>query len=422
MLKNYIKIAFKVLLRRKFFTFISLFAISLTLVVLMVATAALDHRFGPMPPETKQDRTLGVFQALMAGKQNIQIGNVGYRFLSQYVKTIPDVEMVAIYSSDRSVSTYKDGYEIKSQLKRTDGEFWKVLEFRFIEGRPITDDDERNGNFVAVINHATKEKFFGSEPATGKFIEADRQRFRVVGVVPNIPVFRQIPYADIWVPISTSRDPEYRERLISNFNGLILAHSSSDFDRIKRDFRALLPRVALPSSEFNTFQSEAETVFDSFAREALAGEYSSDEDYSKTGLGSQSVEMIAVLVLAAFLFMLLPTINLVNINISRIIERASEIGVRKSFGASSGTLVGQFLVENLLLTFIGGIIGFIISVIVLQMITNSGMIQYAEFHLNLRMFLYAFALIIVFGIFSGVYPAWKMAHMHPVNALKGVVR
>ena len=271
-----------------------------------------------------------------------------------------------------------------------------------------------------MINQATKEKFFGSEPALGKFIEADRQHFRIVGVVRN--VFRQIPFADIWVPISTSRDPEYRESLISNFKGLILAHSSSDFDRIKKDFHALVSRVELPSSEFNTFQSEAETLFDSFAREQLGGVYSTDKDYSKTGLGSESVKFSAVLVLAAFLFMLLPTINLVNINISRIIERASEIGVRKSFGASSGTLVGQFLVENLLLTFIGGIIGFILSVIVLQIITNSGMIQYAEFHLNLRMFFYAFVLIIVFGVFSGVYPAWKMAHMHPVNALKGVVR
>ena len=54
--------------------------------------------------------------------------------------------------------------------------------------------------------------------------------------------------------------------------------------------------------------------------------------------------------LALMLFMLLPTINLVNLNLSRILDRASEIGVRKAFGASSRTLVGQFLIENLVLT------------------------------------------------------------------------
>ena len=51
---------------------------------------------------------------------------------------------------------------------------------------------------------------------------------------------------------------------------------------------------------------------------------------------------------------LIPTVNLVNINISRIMERASEIGVRKAFGAPARTLVGQFLVENVLLTLVGG--------------------------------------------------------------------
>ena len=62
------------------------------------------------------------------------------------------------------------------------------------------------------------------------------------------------------------------------------------------------------------------------------------------------------------LFMLLPTLNLVNINLSRILERSSEIGVRKAFGASSRTLVGQFVVENLVLTLIGAAVGLVLSV------------------------------------------------------------
>ena len=63
--------------------------------------------------------------------------------------------------------------------------------------------------------------------------------------------------------------------------------------------------------------------------------------------------------------MLLPTVNLVNINLSRILDRASEIGVRKAFGASSRTLVGQFVVENLVLTLIGGAIGLLLAAAVL---------------------------------------------------------
>jgi putative ABC transport system permease protein len=122
------------------------------------------------------------------------------------------------------------------------------------------------------------------------------------------------------------------------------------------------------------------------------------------------------------MFIILPTINLVNINISRIMERASEIGVRKAFGASSMTLVGQFIIENVLLTIVGGLIGFVFSYVVLQYFNSTGWITYAQLELNYRVFLYGFVMMIFFGIISGVYPAWRMSRLHPVQALKGGVK
>src|SRR5258708_22858303 len=166
MLKNYIKIAFQVLLRRKFFTFISLFAISFTLIVLMVASSLLDHVFGTLPPETKLDRTLGVFEMVVKSPDNNSTwsGTVGYGFLDKNVRTLPDVEMVSIYSEPSLVNSFRSGEKIQSYLKRTDGEFWRILQFDFLEGGPFTAEDEKNINFVAVINDATRKKFFGNEP------------------------------------------------------------------------------------------------------------------------------------------------------------------------------------------------------------------------------------------------------------------
>ncbi len=411
MIRNYVKIAFKVFARRKFFTFISLFAISLTLVVLMVAWATLDHTFSPLPPEIRQDRTLVVKRAKMFGPQSTQIGPPGYKLLDTHMRTLPGVEMTSIYSGQAIVSSYNAGVDLKPYLKRTDGEYWKILDFTFLEGGPFTSDDEKNASFVAVINRATKEKLFGDRPAVGKVIEADRQRFRIVGVVANIPIYREVPFSDIWVPLSTSPDPDFRTSLFSGCNGLILAQSASDFDRIKEEFALRMKKVELPSSRYTTIECVPGTVFDEVARELLGN----------SG-GHEPEELVGVIVLAAILFMLLPTINLVNINISRILERASEIGVRKSFGASSVLLVGQFLVENIILTAIGGVIGFFLSTLILTILSGSGLIQYADFHLNIRIFLYGLATILFFGVLSGVYPAWKMARMHPVDALKGVPR
>src|SRR6185295_18659181 len=87
----------------------------------------------------------------------------------------------------------------------------------------------------------------------------------------------------------------------------------------------------------------------------------------------------ALILGGGLLFMLLPAINLVNINLSRILERSSEIGVRKAFGATSGTLVGQFVVENVFLTLLGGLLGWILCAAALAVLNGSGLIPYADF-------------------------------------------
>ncbi len=416
MLKNYLKIAFKVFLRRKFFTFISLFAISFTLVVLMVGAAFIDHIFGQQPPENKQDRTIGVFQMKMKCPKGdcTWTSPGGYKFFDRYTRNLPNVDVMSLSTEANIVYSYLNGEKIGSYLKRTDGEFWQIMDFTFLEGGPYTSDDEKNANFVAVINQATRQKFFGEGSAVGKTIEIDGQRFRVVGVVKNVPYLRQTPFADIWAPISTQKTAGYRDELMGNFIALFLARSSSDFPAIKQEFQDRLKRVEFPDpKEWNQIYGHAETYFEFMSR-SLSN--------SRTGEVSRTGRAMAVILLAMVLFMLLPTINLININVSRIMERAGEIGVRKAFGASSWTLVGQFVVENILLTLIGGVIGFLLSRFVLGAVTNSGFFPYADFQINYRVFLYGLAIAVFFGLMSGVYPAWKMSRLHPVQALKGVTQ
>ncbi len=414
MLKNYLKIAFKVFLRRKFFTFISLFAISFTLIILMVATAILDHVFGAMPPENKMDRTLGVYMMSFVGPQGGIMGaTVGYAFLNRHVRTLPQAEKVSVFTPPNQVYSYKGGERIASYIKRTDGQFWEIMEFKFLEGGPFTAEDDKQANFVAVINEATRRKFFGDEPAVGKSLDVDGQRFRVVGVVANVPMLRMTSFSDIWVPISSSKTNSYlNQKMDGEFQAVILARRAEDFPAIKSEFQYQLTQIEFPNpNEFNRAIGAAETPFEFFSRMLSLRQ---DQQQPKT--------LLAIIILLMILFMLLPTVNLININVSRILERASEIGVRKAFGASSWTLVGQFVVENVILTLVGGAIGFAGSLLALKMISDSGLIAYADFHVSYRIFLYGLSLTIFLGLFSGVYPAWRMSRLHPVVALKGGAR
>ncbi|MEW6733536.1 MAG: FtsX-like permease family protein [Acidobacteriota bacterium] len=412
MLKNYLKIAYKVLLRRKFFTFISLFAISFTLIVLMVATAIFDHTYGPQPPEKKLDRTLGTFFVEISGPEMITNSGPGYRFLDGYTRNLPNVEKTSFSTMYTSVHSYHNGEKIKCYLKRTDGEFWQIMEFNFLEGAPFTQQDEQNRNFVAVINETTRKKFFKDAPALGKTIDVDGQRFRVVGVVKDVPILRRIPFSDIWVPNSTAKSDSYRQELVGDYIGLFLARSAADFPLIKQEFQARLSQVEFSDTKmFNSIKAQIGTFF----------EFSSTV-FSSDGISNQPNRMIISIIVFTLLFMLLPTVNLININLSRIMERSSEIGVRKAFGASSRVLIGQFIIENLLLTLLGGVIGFIGSVLILKAISKSNLILYAQFQLNYRIFFYGLAVAIFFGLLSGVYPAWRMSKLHPVEALKGGLR
>jgi putative ABC transport system permease protein len=120
------------------------------------------------------------------------------------------------------------------------------------------------------------------------------------------------------------------------------------------------------------------------------------------------------------LFMALPALNLINLNVGRIMERSSEIGVRKAFGATSRQLVAQLVLENVLLCLIGGAIGLVLAAGVLWWLENSGLIPYLQVHLNLAVFGYGLLITLVFGVLSGVIPAWKMSRLDPVHALKGI--
>jgi putative ABC transport system permease protein len=414
MLRNYLKVALKVLLRRRFYTFISLFGIAFTLVVLTVAAAFLDHVFGPQPPETRAERTRGVYMIRLTGAGPRITNFPGYAFLDRYVRTLPGVERVSLFTVQEKVVTYREGARLEVYRKYTDGAFWQVMDFRFLEGGPFTAKDDEEQSRVAVINATTRRRFFGEEPAVGKSVEIDGESFRVVGVVEDVSYLRFNPFADVWLPIGTIRNESYRTALEGNFMASILAPRAADLPRIAEEYRSALAHIESPDPKrFTQVVGGIDTTFGLLSRMLFN---------HRTFEESRPGQLLGWLLGLAFVFMLLPTVNLVNVSVSRILERASEIGVRKAFGASSWTLVGQFLIENVVLTLLGGLLGFVLAALVLGGINDSGLFPYARFALNGRVFLYGLLLTLFFGVLSGVYPAWKMSRLHPVEALKGVLR
>ena len=410
MLKNYFKIAIAVLKRRKFFTFISLFGISFTLTILMVATAFTDKILSPDYPDYNRARSLyvGTMELKNTKEGWINRSDVSYYFFDHYVSSLKSIHKMAISSYSTASNAYVNNKKIVIGYKYTNADYWNVLEYQFLEGKPFGQREIDNAEKVAVISEETKKAYFGDEQrVVGKYISADNINYRVIGVVENVSKTMYNLSGDMYLPLSLDKNT-YTNKvgLMGAYNAVLLAKSKADVPKMAKEFSTMMQKVPVPE-DFDKVYANADPFFTSMTRR-IAG------DGASNGLAM----VISIASIFVLLFLLLPTINLVNINITRILERSSEIGVRKAFGASSRTLVYQFIVENMILTFIGALIGVVLSLLTIHLINGANIISNMRLSLNFTVLFYGLITCLFFGLISGVYPAFRMSKLNIVKALK----
>lgn len=412
MLSNYIKIAWKVLLRHPFYTFITLFGISMTLTVLMVVTSFVDHLFGAHYPENKRSRSLYIGTIIQTDSANTTMssGPASFEFLTKYAESLKTPERVAIMSNFSFSNAYANGKRIKLNTKYTDVDFWKVTDFEFLEGKPYDETNIRNADHVAVITDALRDQYFGgdAESVVGKTIEIENIPFRVIGVVKGSPPTRVYTYSDVYFPYTAPKSNYQNKGMRGRFVAIVLAKSPDDMPAIQAEFDnhiARIPRSEYGDRQFTVLIVRADTYFDHFL-------------HTFTRSAKDRAVLYAVVGLVLLMIMGLPAVNLVNVNVSRIIERASEIGVRKAFGAPSKALLWQFIIENIFITFIGSAFALLLTMVLIHFINASGWIAYADLTINLSVFLVSMLVCLAFGLLSGVLPAFRMSRMKIAEALK----
>lgn len=411
MLKNYYKIAIAVLKRRKFFTFISLFGISFTLTILMVTTAFVDRMLSPSYPDYKRNRSLYITSVVMKNtKEGWYNGSsASFHLLDRYVSKLKTPEKMGIFTFSSPANAYVNNKKIVIEYKYTDANYWDIAEYEFLEGKPYTKQQIDNAEHVGVISESTRKNYFGNVPsAVGRVIEADNVNYRVIGVVKDLPRSMRNFYGDLYLPYTAAKGNYKDAGFMGPFGAVLLAKSEDDVPEMRAEYEQMIARIPLNNKEYDRLYVHADTMLEGLSRKIFG-----NDDHA--GIAT----MISMVSLFVLLFLLLPTINLVNINMTRIMERSSEIGVRKAFGASSGTLVYQFIVENVILTLLGGIIGVFLSLLCIFLFNQSDILPNLNLTLNLTVLSFGLLICLFFGLLSGVYPAWRMSRLNVVNALKG---
>ncbi|MCT4646619.1 MAG: ABC transporter permease [Carboxylicivirga sp.] len=413
MLWNNLKLTWKVLQRRKLYSFISLFGITFTLTILMVFTSAYDFVVNPNYPDLKQDRILYINSIwLHSDKENTNsyMGPPGYALLDKYVKRMEIPERISIYSfMNTQVQQYINNKKVKLGIKYVDAEFWKILDFEFYSGKAFSQQQLDQTAQVAVISQTTANKFFEDEQnPIGRYIEVDKTTYCVVGVVKNVPISRMNSNADIWVPLSCTKKDLNDPKLHGDFACMMLAKNETDFDRINHELQSQICKIVFPKPDHqNKIHVHAEGFLEGFVRASPFG------GSRKPGM----LQFYGLLTGITLLFLSFPAISLVNLNMNRIMERISEIGVRKSFGANKVRLIRQFLMENILITLMGGVLAMLVTTMIIKGIQYSQLIPGFELFINYRILFWGLLYCLAFGVISGAVPAIKMARMSIVNAL-----
>ena len=267
---------------------------------------------------------------------------------TRYARDLPGVERLSIFSGGGTVHSYLGGQKIESTLKRTDGEFWRDPRLHVRRRRALRDRGRRRSAVRRGDQRRHAPALLRRAPG-GRPDDRSRR--------PALPRRRRrgrrlARAASCRSPISgcrytTAKTDAYKRELMGDFLAIALAPRPRTLPRIHEEFNSRLLHV-----EFDI--RRAPRPWSRRSRPTSRWSPASRRHGDNKDPSSQVWRLVLLLAVLAVLFVLLPTVNLININVSRIMERASEIGVRKAFGASARTLVGQFIVENIMLTLVGG--------------------------------------------------------------------
>lgn len=265
-------------------------------------------------------------------------------------------------------------------------------------GRFITDSDFNSNSHVAVIGPDSVEELFGSANynCLGEIIRINGLNFTIVGITTAKGTSGMGSNdSAIYIPLSTGLKKLFG---VNYLNSLSIQATSSDV--------IIQAQNQVGYFLLNRHKISEPTNADFYIR--------SSEEMLETA-SSITGTFTALLSGVAAISLIVGGIGIMNIMLVTVTERTREIGLRKALGAKRKTIIAQFLIESIILTFGGGFIGIILGIILSYgySIFNSSI-----FTISLNSIILAFLVSVAIGILFGWYPAHKAASLQPIEALR----
>lgn len=413
MLKNYIKITFRNLIRNRVSTTINLLGLSLGISVCLLLFLLIDYELNFDEFHTKKDHIFRVTREEAGGSLTKRTSSTPFPLHAAIVNDYPELKAVAhIFPPQEYQLKVGEDMWLEPNVMFADSSFFRVFDFPALQGNPVQSFKNTN---VAVITESMARNRFGNESPIGQTVNiGEAVDVEIVGIIQDPPKNSHLTFSMIVVIDSFSED------LVGGFtydswnvtlgftNYVLLPDGVSETDFEKR--MAVLPEKYL--SEENAAKTRYELQ--------PLNEIHFDKTYAQSNSGyTIDTTYLLVLGLVGVFILLLACINFINLSTAVAIKKAKEVGVRKVMGASRMQLVSQYMGEAFVLTFLSALIALGIAERVLPSLNNfldTGMSIFALSN-PVAVWIFVGGIILV-SILSGLYPAWALSGYKPVAAMK----
>lgn len=311
-------------------------------------------------------------------------------------KDVSSIKAIAPEVSKRYQVTAK-GTNTNTSVLGTVPDYMAVRNVEIDLGSFITEQSVKNGSKIAVLGPVTRDDLFGegADPV-GQTVRINKMDFKVIGVTKSKGGSGFTNQDDvIYVPITTAQRYFTGDEYLSTIN--IAAESADVMTAIQEDVTSLL--IVL-------HKIKDPTILD----------FSIMNQTDMVATASTITTTLTLLLSAiAGISLVVGGIGIMNMMLTTVTERTREIGLRKAIGAKRRDIELQFLIEAVMLTFIGGFLGVVLGWLVSLGISYSGVIQAS---VTITSVLLAFGVSATIGIVFGYYPAYRAARLNPIEALR----
>jgi predicted permease len=334
----------------------------------------------------------------------------GMHFL-EWRKTVHSFEQIALVGGT-TLNLTGAGEPERLAAARVSPSLFPMLGVQAQFGRTFLDEEDRPGrDQVVILNHELWERRFAGDPnVIGRKIMLDSHPFEIVGVLPrgfHFPKLNQL-YAmtiaeerpEIWKPFAL-RDDELEA--LGDFNYACIGRLRRGVQRAQALSELNVVQAHIASQTGEKIELRAALVF---LQDQITGR-------SRTGL--------QLLLAAVGAVLLIGCVNIANLLLARGTARRREIAIRTALGAARGRLVGQMLVESLVLAGMGGAAGVALAYEAIRVIVAYAPVDLPrtdEVHLDARVLLFTLILSIFTGVLVGLFPAWRATRGGPQEAMK----